>query len=108
MRITGLSTIFAVSLALSAASTVSAANSNAGTAAYTFLKIGTGAKSQAMGGAFVGLADDATALYYNPAGLTARGHDEMAYDELLDRPLTEDTGADPRRIYGRYLLELHA
>ena len=39
-----------------------AVNSNAGTAAYTFLKIGTGAKSQGLGGAFVGLADDATAL----------------------------------------------
>jgi hypothetical protein len=65
-----------------------AVNSNAGTAAYTFLKIGTGAKSQAMGGAFVGLADDATALYYNPAGLTARGEEELLYDELLDIPIT--------------------
>jgi hypothetical protein len=66
-----------------------AVNSNAGTAAYTFLKIGTGAKSQALGGAFVGLADDATALYYNPAGLTARGEGELLYDELLGKPLNE-------------------
>ncbi|OGC94759.1 MAG: hypothetical protein A2W25_03080 [candidate division Zixibacteria bacterium RBG_16_53_22] len=66
-----------------------AVNSNAGTAAYTFLKIGTGAKSQGLGGAFVGLADDATALYYNPAGLTARGEGELLYDELLDKPLYE-------------------
>ena len=29
-----------------------------------------GARSLGMGGAFVGLADDATAAYTNPAGLT--------------------------------------
>jgi hypothetical protein len=56
-------------------------NSKAGTAAYTFLKIGTGAKSQALGGAFVGLSDDATALYYNPAGLSARGENTHVFDD---------------------------
>jgi len=34
-----------------------------------FLKIGVGAKARAMGQAFVALADDATATYWNPAGL---------------------------------------
>lgn len=32
-----------------------------------------GARAQAMGGAFVGLADDTTALFANPAGLTQMG-----------------------------------
>ena len=64
-----------------------AIDSKAGTSAYTFLRIGTGAKSQAMGGAFVGLADDATALYYNPAGLTATGSNEQSYDELLGKQI---------------------
>jgi long-subunit fatty acid transport protein len=45
-------------------------NSNAGTTAYSFLKIGVGARALAMGGAFVGLADDQSAIYFNPAGLT--------------------------------------
>lgn len=58
-----------------------AINSKAGTAAFTFLKIGTGAKAQSMGGAFAGLADDATALYYNPAGLTAQGENAQLFDE---------------------------
>jgi len=34
-----------------------------------FLKIGVGARACAMGEAFVGVADDATAIYWNPAGL---------------------------------------
>ena len=44
-------------------------NSKAGTTAYSFLKIGIGARAVAMGNAFVGLSDDQSALYFNPAGL---------------------------------------
>lgn len=46
-----------------------AGNSKVGTTAYSFLKIGAGAKALSMGSAFVGLADDESALYYNPAGI---------------------------------------
>jgi hypothetical protein len=46
-----------------------AANSKAGTSAFSFLKINIGARSCAMGGAFTGLADDISTLYYNPAGI---------------------------------------
>lgn len=41
-----------------------------GTTAAQFLKLGVGARAQGMGGSFVALADDGTALYWNPAGLT--------------------------------------
>ncbi len=34
-----------------------------------YLRMGTGARALGMGGAFVGVADDATACYWNPAGL---------------------------------------
>lgn len=44
-------------------------DSKVGTTAYSFLKIGIGARSQAMGSAFVGLSDDESALYFNPAGI---------------------------------------
>ena len=37
--------------------------------AAEFLKIGVGARPLAMGGAFVSVADDGTAPYWNPAGL---------------------------------------
>ncbi|MFH2055216.1 MAG: PorV/PorQ family protein [bacterium] len=46
-----------------------AGEGDVGTTAYPFLKIGVGAKALAMGGAFVGLADDESAAYYNPAGI---------------------------------------
>ncbi|HAH05534.1 MAG TPA: hypothetical protein DCM05_03255 [Elusimicrobia bacterium] len=45
-----------------------AATLNSGAA---FLKIGTGARPEAMGGAYTALADDVSALHYNPAGLSS-------------------------------------
>jgi len=47
-----------------------AVDENAGTAGYSFLKIGVGARPAGMGNAYVGLADDFAALYFNPAGIT--------------------------------------
>ena len=41
-----------------------------------------GARSLAMGGAFIGLADDATAAYTNPAGLTGLGLEQQVGIEL--------------------------
>ncbi len=41
-----------------------------GTTAAPFLKIGVGARAVAMGGNFVALANDASALFWNPAGIT--------------------------------------
>lgn len=45
------------------------AGSKVGTTAAQFLKIEIGARGLAMGGAFVATADDATATFWNPAGL---------------------------------------
>lgn len=44
--------------------------SKVGTTAAPFLKIGVGARAVALGGNFVALADDPSALYWNPAGIT--------------------------------------
>ncbi|HEX3074364.1 MAG TPA: PorV/PorQ family protein [Ignavibacteriales bacterium] len=39
-----------------------------GTSAASFLEIGAGARAMAMGGAYASVANDASALYWNPAG----------------------------------------
>jgi hypothetical protein len=41
----------------------------AGSASANFLDVETGARAMGMGGAFVAVADDITALHWNPAGL---------------------------------------
>ena len=42
------------------------------------LAIGVGARALGMGGAYVAVADDSTAVYWNPAGLTNIKHIEVA------------------------------
>jgi hypothetical protein len=46
-----------------------ALNLSAGRYAGDFIKIGSGVRSQGMGGAFSALADDCYAFYWNPAGI---------------------------------------
>ncbi|MCB2210636.1 PorV/PorQ family protein [bacterium] len=53
------------------------AQNKVGTTAAPFLTIGIGTRPQAMGGAFVAVADDANALYWNPAGLGNLNQMEM-------------------------------
>lgn len=49
-----------------------------GTTTATFLKVGAGARPASMGGAFVALADDANAIYWNPAGLAQISRNEFS------------------------------
>ena len=60
-------------------STISLAQQNdqVGTSMANFLKIGAGSKAAAMGDAFVALPNDASALYWNPAGLTSLNKNEV-------------------------------
>ena len=44
-----------------------------GTTSGGFLKLEVGPRAAAMGGAYVGLANDATATFWNPSGLTTGG-----------------------------------
>ena len=48
-----------------------------GTTAAPFLSIGVGARAIAMGGSFVSLANDATAMYWNPAGIARLPRNEI-------------------------------
>jgi hypothetical protein len=56
---------------ITASSWADSDNSNAGTSAFNFLKIEVTSRPVSMGGAFTGVADDESALYYNPAGFAA-------------------------------------
>lgn len=67
-----------VSLGLSAVVALGVGSSDAraqvisktGTVAAEFLQIGVGERAMALGGAYVAMADDISALYWNPAGIT--------------------------------------
>lgn len=53
------------------------ATTKVGTSAAQFLKIGAGCRAAALGGAYVAIADDAAALFWNPAGLSRLDHNEV-------------------------------
>ncbi len=53
--------------------------SNVGTTAAPFLEIGVGARAIGMGGAFVSTANDASALYWNPAGVARLKRPELLF-----------------------------
>jgi len=51
----------------------------AGISAFQFLKIGVGGRAIGLGEAFSAIANDASALYYNPAGLTQFTDDQFIF-----------------------------
>lgn len=53
---------------------------NVGTAGAQFLKIGIGARALGMGEAFAAVANDASALYWNPAGIARLRRPEIVFN----------------------------
>jgi long-subunit fatty acid transport protein len=60
--------------------TPSLAQRNTDSIPYQFQFVNPGARSLALGGAFTGLGDDATAVFANPAGLTILGRPEVSIE----------------------------
>jgi hypothetical protein len=54
----------------------------AGTASGTFLKIGVGARATGLGESFVAVANDPSAIYWNPAGLASMQRQEIAFSHV--------------------------
>jgi opacity protein-like surface antigen len=55
------------------------AQTKVGSTAAPFLSIGVGPRSISMGGAFIATADDATSLYWNPAGAARTGNNSALF-----------------------------
>lgn len=53
-----------------------------GTAGADFLNIGVSARAAAFGGAYTSVTNDATAAYWNPAGLVALGSGQVAFSHF--------------------------
>ncbi|NOX37087.1 MAG: PorV/PorQ family protein [Calditrichaeota bacterium] len=84
-----------------------------GTSAAQFLKIGVGARAIGMGEAFVSIANDAEALYWNPAGISQFSKNALLASHvqwLVDIKL-EYAGAvyhlDPANSFGIAITYLH-
>ena len=54
----------------------------AGSASATFLKIGIGARATGLGESFVAVANDPSAIYWNPAGLASLQRQEISLSHL--------------------------
>jgi long-subunit fatty acid transport protein len=52
------------------------------TTGYQFLEVGVSARAIGMGEAFIANVDDASAVYYNPAGLTGLPGTQITFDYL--------------------------
>ena len=55
---------------------------NVGTTAAAFLEIGVGARAQAMGGAYTAITQDATAMYWNAAGIGRLSSFEVTFSHI--------------------------
>lgn len=73
-----------LTLALAAVTMPAAAQfNNVGTSAANFLKIPVGPRATALGGAYTALAEDATSLYWNAAGMTGVADNEVTFTTNL-------------------------
>jgi len=70
--------IFALLGGLLGLGTVSA-EENVSTSAIPLLRVGFGARAAALGDGYVGLSDDAGALWWNPGGLAQLDHSEVSF-----------------------------
>jgi len=80
MRIASLA---ALSVVLLAAAPLRAADSAVGTSGANFMKVGQGsARTMALGGAYVALAEGSDAMAWNPAGLAVTQQRELGFSYL--------------------------
>src|SRR4051812_46013243 len=75
---TGFLTLAALFVAITAHAQGSLGGQRAGTSSATFLRIGVGARAVGMGETFVAVANDPSAIFWNPAGLASLQRRELS------------------------------
>jgi hypothetical protein len=73
----GLALVGLLAAAPAARAQFSLGTQRAGTSSATFLKIGVGARATGLGESFVAVANDPSAIYWNPAGLASVQRQEV-------------------------------
>lgn len=79
-KIFNLILIFSITINVALAQTFKTNVSKRGTTAATFLSIGQSARAIGMGSAFVGVVNDVSSIYWNPAGLTKAEGGQVMFD----------------------------
>ena len=74
--------VLAIVLAAPARAQFSLGQQRAGTSSGTFLKIGVGARAEGLGESFVAVANDPTAIFWNPAGLASMQRQEVSLNHV--------------------------
>ena len=74
--------VLATLLAAPASAQFSLGEQRTGTSSGTFLKIGVGARAVGMGESFVAVANDPTAIFWNPAGLASMQRPEATISSV--------------------------
>ena len=94
----------AIALMLLVSLSGSAAAYEPGTAGLLFLRLGVGERAAAMGEAYTALANDATALYWNPAGLASLENTQLhlMHNEWLSSVRQEFAGIAHATDYGSF------
>jgi len=78
LRVAFVATLAIAFAAPAADAQVSLGGQRAGTSSGTFLQIGVGARAVGLGEAFVAVANDPSAIYWNPAGLASLQRREVS------------------------------
>jgi hypothetical protein len=103
LRHSGMTALLIVAATLMCASGAFAAGK--GTSGAQFLRIDAGARGAAMSGAISPIVDDATAIYYNPAGLSRmeQREVELAYNAYFKDTSSQFAGyAHPTESHGTF------
>jgi hypothetical protein len=82
MRLTALAGLILLCSATPALAQFSLGGQRAGTASASFLRIGVGARAVGLGESFVAVANDPTAIYWNPAGLASMQRQEVSLNHV--------------------------